>query len=143
MNRGFTLVELLVSIAVIGCLLALMLPAVMMAREASRGIQCRSNLHQVGVGFWQRMDRREVVPDLFGCLDLQSLQCPTAVALFGNGPYYQDYPSTTRQEFMETFQRCSSEIVIVWDGRPVHPGSSEYGLFLDGHVCAIKSSDAR
>jgi prepilin-type N-terminal cleavage/methylation domain-containing protein len=48
-RRAFTLVELLVAIAVIGLLLAMILPAVAGAREAARKTQCANHLRQVGL----------------------------------------------------------------------------------------------
>jgi prepilin-type N-terminal cleavage/methylation domain-containing protein len=47
-KSGFTLVELLVVITIIGLLIAMLIPAVSMIRERGRQTACMSNQHQIG-----------------------------------------------------------------------------------------------
>ncbi len=64
-RRAFTIIELLVSIAVIGVLVALLLPAVQSAREAARRTQCTSNLRQIGVAFHSYHDAMRQFPPAY------------------------------------------------------------------------------
>jgi prepilin-type N-terminal cleavage/methylation domain-containing protein len=48
-KKAFTLIELLVVISIVSLLIAILLPALQSARDASRAVACKSNLRQLGV----------------------------------------------------------------------------------------------
>ncbi|MEZ6128074.1 MAG: DUF1559 domain-containing protein [Planctomycetaceae bacterium] len=61
-RKGFTLMDLLVVTAVIGLIVALLLPAVQKAREAVRRTQCTSNLRQLGIAIHHYHDVHMAFP---------------------------------------------------------------------------------
>jgi type II secretory pathway pseudopilin PulG len=59
---GFTLVELLVIITIIGILVAMLLPAVQGVREAARLVSCKNNLYQLGSAAQQHLAKYGFFP---------------------------------------------------------------------------------
>lgn len=139
MRRAFTLIELLVSFVILACLASLLMPAVMVAREAARSAQCRSNLHQIGVALEQLTDGRGRIPTIESpdLRDVLPIYCPSSWPEVGGpeSPYVQFADGYTRDRFMEELGLPSVAIVVVIDYAPYHVGVKN-ALYLDWHVGA-------
>jgi len=62
LGQGFTMVELLAVVAIMGTLVGLLLPAVEQARLAAARIQCQGNLRQIGIALLSYAEARRGLP---------------------------------------------------------------------------------
>src|SRR5882672_5548182 len=61
-RSGFTMIELLVVVAVIGTLIALLLPAIQSSREMARRVQCTNKVLQLGIALGNYVSAHQVLP---------------------------------------------------------------------------------
>jgi prepilin-type N-terminal cleavage/methylation domain-containing protein/prepilin-type processing-associated H-X9-DG protein len=126
--HGFTLVELLVVITIIGILIALLLPAVQAAREAARRMQCINNLKQIALAFHDHHDRNGFFPTGgWGCYwvgdpDRGFGKEQTGGWTFSILPYIEQdalyqLPSDTNGKVVTAQQTAGAKIMV---GTPLH-----------------------
>ena len=74
-RRAVTMVELLVAMAITGILLTLLLPAIMRTRQRALTMQCKNNLHQLGIA--SHHGRRIEPPDADCGTIISTFRCPS------------------------------------------------------------------
>lgn len=99
--RGFTMVELLVVMAIVGIIISLLLPALVGARSAARRVTCKNNLRQIGLAFQNYHDTYDRLPPGYVYAVDPETQTPTSG--FGWGlmllPYLDHQPLSSQIEF--------------------------------------------
>lgn len=145
--KGFTVVELLVSISIIAVLMGLLVPAVMSSREAARRTQCRSNMKQIGIGIemyldqtvgWQKYPYAAIVPsfnpsslplpEVLGMYvekNAAVFSCPDDTFYFNTEKISFEYnrdriAGLRKHEIASRQNRPLTEVPILWDLAPVH-----------------------
>ena len=142
-EKGFTLVELLVVMAVIVVLAGFLLPALGRAREQGRRTSCMNNLKQIGLAVaLYRLDYNDAFPSNLDVLydaanledsyidNLKVFICPstgTQLADLGGVPSGGDYTYT------QPAVTDASSTFMVEDATIVHAGGRNK-LSIDGHV---------
>lgn len=161
MRRAFTLVELLVVLAVIGVLLSLLLPAVNRIRAKSVALKCKAQLAEVGKAMQMYLnenngryppavysptfnpDNLPTVRDLVGRYTNDNERiwvCPADDLIFPEyGMSYSYYQELGLRDLRDTFffkvMRSPSRTPVMWDAENWHGGQVPFNwLFADGHV---------
>jgi type II secretory pathway pseudopilin PulG len=100
---GFTVIELLVVIGIIGVLVALILPAVQGAREAARRTQCTNNLKQIGHAFHNYHEAMRQFPPPY--VAVRDIILPGFIGIKGR---HDDANIHTYGEFLLPYLECQN-----------------------------------
>jgi prepilin-type N-terminal cleavage/methylation domain-containing protein/prepilin-type processing-associated H-X9-DG protein len=163
-GRGVTLIELLVVISIVSLLIAMLLPAVNLARQSSRRTACQNNLKQLGVGMLERAGRvggycsgafdwnqDGCVTEVGWVADLVRVGIPVGEMLCPSNPFqisetYNDLLTLDTSAFDDCVDRLGSSATTAPDGStvvnpcrliaetPLAPGSEERRALVEKEV---------
>jgi prepilin-type N-terminal cleavage/methylation domain-containing protein/prepilin-type processing-associated H-X9-DG protein len=130
-RQGFTLVELLVVLAIIGILASMTFSVFSRVRDVGRRASCLSNLKQLGLGIQQySQDHDEKLPNAAHGGDL-------GVAQDGVWMYYSEYPANNGNK--DTFVPSRSSIFTYVKSKQVFVCPSDGNGYTSGNTYAYNS----
>jgi prepilin-type processing-associated H-X9-DG protein/prepilin-type N-terminal cleavage/methylation domain-containing protein len=116
-RSAFTLVELLVCIGIVALLIALLLPALVRAREQAKSAQCLSNLRQIGHGVHMYANANKLFfPLLTHAHDDPTIGWLVTLVPYGTNPAVRLCPSDEREPTPVTSYVVNDHM------RPLRPG---------------------
>jgi prepilin-type processing-associated H-X9-DG protein len=151
---------LLVVIAIIGVLIALILPAVQQVRVVAKRLECRNHVRQIGIGLTTYKDQFRNYPvaaqlptsptdpnslvkvlDAYVGHDVRIFRCPSDLTYYDKYGTSYEYPSRVSGKTLEQLtvnNLGSKDVMLLYDFEPVHgirftPNDRNF-CYADGHV---------
>jgi prepilin-type N-terminal cleavage/methylation domain-containing protein/prepilin-type processing-associated H-X9-DG protein len=129
-KTGFTLIELIVVIAIISVLVSLLLPAVQQAREAARRTHCKNNLKQIGLALLNYEATNRVFPQSFG-VTVPDPTAPLGAGSFGPSAFTVILPYLDQASLYAQIDVSRSALAKI----NMPPGNSAYSTPIPAFLC--------